>query len=181
MVKYLNWIYGIIILASILIMFLLFLRMPLTGEVPQEMIDKADELKKISKTKMELARNTYDFVDKKFNSPVRQYLKEPNKVFMKNRGKIFALEDEYIPSNTQNQLFKELLILTGEFNEDDFTFVQARCYLLPRYTPHEYWILDIDGKEVFIDLWFEDHTTLETAFGCYASPPCGKENAICSL
>tara|TARA_Y100000310_G_scaffold100282_1_gene98149 strand:+ start:7749 stop:8297 length:549 start_codon:yes stop_codon:yes gene_type:complete len=171
---------SIIILVVILVLFLDFLRSDLTGTIPQDMIDESLRLKSISKDKLELAKNTYDFVDKKYTSQSQEYLRQPDKVFLKDVEIIWDIEDNYIPSNTQNAIFKEMLILTEEFEEEDFTFVQARCYILPRFTPHEYWELNIDNEEVFIDLWMADNTLLENSFGCFSNPPCGDDDFVCS-
>ena len=160
----------------IIILFLVFLSSPLTGKTPIEMQEKADELKEKSKTKLELARETYLFVDGKYNSTIRGYLKYPDRVFLKDREEIWNLEMEYIHSQTQNQIFKELLIQTGEFKEEDFELKQSFCL----NSPHNYWILDINGQKVPIDLWGADHINLSSSFGCYSIPICEPEDFKCA-
>ena len=67
----------------IVILFILY-RLPLTGTSPEEMIEKAKEIDRTSKDKLELAKNVYDFVNQSYTSPIRRYLMEPGKVFEKN-------------------------------------------------------------------------------------------------
>ena len=47
----------------IVILFILY-RLPLTGTSPEEMIEKAKEIDRTSKDKLELAKNVYDFLKK---------------------------------------------------------------------------------------------------------------------
>jgi len=164
------------IIIIIIIILLVFLSFPLTGEIPEEMINIAEDLNQKSESKLELARSTYEFVDNKYTSPIREYLRQPEKVFLKNREKIFSLEMEYVPSNTQNFIYKELLILTGEFQEEDFTIIQSTC----TNTPHSYIILNIDGQEVFVDLWMADNSILDETFGCFTNHPCQPDDIVCS-
>lgn len=183
-----NTITIIIIIVITIVLFLNFLKSPLTGDVTQsdiisKMQQEANELKQISKNKLELARNAYELIDSKYTSPIRQYLRQPERVFLKDRGKIWNLKepDNYIPSNTQSRIYSDFLIMTGEFKEEDFEFINSRCYLLPKWTFHQYVIVDIDGTKIPADLWYQDHKseTLDTAWGCHAVPPCNPENFIC--
>lgn len=164
-----------LMITGLIVAFLIY-RMPLQGEIPDDMIEKAKEIDKMSKDKLELARNVYSLVDNKFTSPLREYLRQVDKVFLKNRGKIWSLENEYIPSNTQNEIFKELLLLTGRFKEEDFEYTQSICEI----SPHEYWKLNIDGKTIFIDLWMADNSILNDTFGCYSPRPCNFEQYSCA-
>ena len=110
---------------------------------------------------------------------IKTYENKPT--FIDTRIEIWNIENGYIPSNTQNQVYKELLILTEEFKEDDFKFIQSKCNTFPTNTPHEYWELNIDGQVVFIDLWGADHTNLSNeGFGCFASPPCELADFVCA-
>ena len=175
-----NWVSVIILIIFVLILFLIsflfFLRLPLTGDIPQEMKDAANELKENSDSKLDLARNTYNFVDNKFTSPIREYLQQPGKIFLKDRQKIWEINNQYAQSGTQNEMFKELLILTKEFEKEDFKLIQSFC----THSPHTYWELKIDNKIIFIDLWFEDNSLQETVFGCYAKYSCQSDDIVCS-
>lgn len=153
-----------ILLALLLIIYIIY-RLPLNNNIPDEMQQKVDELNSISKTKLELAENVYDFINNSYNSTIRGYLKEPNKFFHKDTTKIWNNRGEYYPSNAQNEMFRKMLLLSGEFDKKDFKFKQSWCTLVA----HEYWILNIDNEKHFIDLWSADHNG---EFSCYAIPTC---------
>jgi len=164
-----------IFILALIVLFVIY-RLPLQGEIPEEMIKKAKELDEMSKDKLELAKNTYLFVDSKFTSPIREYLRQPDRIFLKNRNAIWNLQNEYIPSNTQNEIYKDLLLLTGKFKEEEFTYTQEMCEI----SPHEYWKLKIDNNTIFIDLWMSDNSILNDTFGCYSPRPCNFEQYICA-
>jgi len=159
----------------------ILLRLPLRGDIPQQMIDDVEMLKKQSDTKTELAENIYKFVSNKYTSQSREYFRQPDKLFLKNIEKIYSINQNYIPSNTQNEIFKLMLIQSKDFEEKDFTFVQTTCRsVLKVPIPHEHWDLDINGKVAFVDVWFDDRSLLDNPFGCFAEFPCGNENAVCA-
>lgn len=160
------------ILILILIVISIVYISPLQGETPKEMSLLSKELDMISNTKLELIRNVYDVVNQSYTSEIRQYLKEPNKIFTKDIATIWNLKGSYMPSNSQNEIFKRMLISTGKFQEGDFLYHQSFCQI----SPHEYYELTIENQTYFIDLWGADW---DIPFGCYAPIPCTKGVAIC--
>lgn len=158
----------LIILLSIYVIY----RLPLNNNIPNEMQQKVDELNSISKTKLELAENVYDFVNNSYNSTIRGYLKEPNKIFMRDTKTIWELRGTYMPSHIQNNMAKEMLLLSERFQEEDFIFHQNWCQI----TPHEWYEVNINGKSVAMDIWFADNGGM---FNCYTFAPCGVEQIRC--
>jgi len=140
--------YVIVSIAVVLMLIYIFYRVPLTKNYPNEMIQKVNELSEMSETKLDLAKNIYLFVNNSYTSPIRQYLREPNKIFQRDVKKVWNNQGEYYPSNThtQNNMFKEMLVLSGRFEKDNFKFIQSWCTLVA----HEYWILDVDEEELFV-------------------------------
>ena len=159
------------LLLALIILFAIY-KLPLQGDIPDEMIQKAKEIDGMSKNKLELVKNTYLFVNNSYESPIRQYLKEPNKIFVKDIKTIWNSRMSYIPSNTQNEIFKNMLISTNKFEERDFIYRQSFCQI----SPHEYYILNIENQTYFIDLWSADHNGM---FGCFSPPPCDEGVIIC--
>ena len=160
-----------LIITGLIAIFIIYLS-PLWGEIPDDMIEKAKEIDKMSKDKLELTRNIYFFVNNSYTSELRQYLKEPNKVLMKDTTTIWGLRGSYMPSNAQNEIFRRMLILTGKFKESEFIYHQSFCQI----SPHEYYELKIENQTYFIDLWGEDWGI---PFGCYAPAPCSRGVAVC--
>lgn len=160
-----------ILILALIVLFVIY-RLPLQGDIPKEMIEKAKELDKMSKDKLELVRNVYDFVNISYQSPIRQYLREPNKIFQKNIATIWNLRGSYMPSNAQNEIFKIMIILTGKFQESELIYHQSFCQI----SPHEYYELKIENQTYFIDLWGADW---EIPFGCFSPIPCTRGIAVC--
>ena len=167
MVSFIKW-----IVLGLLILFVLY-RLPLRGIPPQEMVDKAKEIDMASKDRLELVKNVYDFINQSYTSPVRQYLQEPNKIFMKGIKKIWQSRGEYMPSHIQNEMAKQMLLMTGKFSEDEFEMQQEFCQI----SPHTYISVKINQTNtIALDLWGADHSI---PFGCYTTIPCGEGQAIC--
>ena len=160
------------ILILVLVVLSLIYRLPLQGEIPTQMIEKSKELDKMSKDKLELVKNVYIFVNNSYQSPVRQYLREPSKIFTKNIATIWSLRGSYMPSSQQNLIAKEMLLATGKFNESDFELKSGWCEI----SPHSVLFVDVDGKKVALDTWFADNSG---EFNCYTFRPCGAEQKVC--
>lgn len=160
------------VLILILIVIFIAYKLSLQGEIPIEMMEKAKELDRISNTKLELVKNTYNFVNQSYTSEIRQYLREPDKIFIKDITTIWNLRGSYMPSNAQNEMAKQLLLLTGKFNESSFRTEQKWCEI----SPHSVLFVNVDGKEVALDLWHADHDGM---FNCYTFKPCGAEQIKC--
>ena len=143
----------------ILIALLVIYKIPLYGKIPKEMIEKAEELDKMSSNKLELVKSIYNFVNVSYQSPIRQYLREPEKIFIKDISAIWNLKGSYMPSNAQNDMAKQLLLLTGKFNESNFRIEQKWCEI----SPHQIMFVNVDGKE-FISIDPESNTSL-TSWG----------------
>lgn len=160
------------ILVGLVVLFILY-RLPLQGNPPQEMIDKAKEFDKLSKTKLELVENVYHFVNNSYSSPIRQYLREPTKIFMKDIETIWQLKGSYMPSHIQNEMVKRMLLITERFSEEDFITTQGWCEI----SPHTVLFVKVDyNKTVAVDTWLSDHGGL---FNCFTQAPCGKEHMVC--
>ena len=159
------------LIITLILLFVLY-RLPLTGTPPQEMIDKAKEIDSMSKDKLELTKNIYLFINNSYTSPIRQYIKETNKVFMKDKTKIWNARGSYMASHQQNLMAEEMLLLTGKFNQNDFQISHGWCEI----SPHSVLFVDINSKKIAIDTWFADNGG---GFNCFTSAPCGVEQKKC--
>lgn len=160
-----------LLILALVVLFVIY-RLPLQGEIPREMIEKAKELDEMSKDKIELVRNVYDFVNNSYQSPIRQYLREPSKIFIKDISAIWNLRGEYMPSYQQNLIVKELLIATEKFNENDFELKSGWCEI----SPHSVLFVGVENKTIAIDTWFADNGG---KYNCYTFKPCGAEQKVC--
>ena len=162
----------ITVIILIIVLFYIFYRIPLNNNIPTEMEQKATEISRMSRTKLDLAINVYNFINDSYSSEFRQYFKEPKKIFQKNTAVIWKNKNSYYPSHIQNQIYKKMLLLTGRFKEKDFRYIQSWCQI----SPHEFYILTIENQNYFIDLWGADHNG---RFNCYSVLPCNEKNIIC--
>ena len=156
---------GIILIGTLLALSVVYIT-SFRGELPPEAIIKVMEIDKQSITKEQLIKNIYIFVNQSYKSPIRQYLKEPNKIFIKDINKIWQHQGEYMPSNAQNEIAKQMLIATNRFKESDFTEKQLFCEI----SPHNALFVKANDKEYVLDLWFADNNG---EFNCYTQNPCG--------
>jgi len=162
-----------LVLFVVIFAFFVFLRQPLTGPAPQEMIDKAAELESVSVDKLDLVRNTYFFVNDSYTSPFKGYLKEPGKVGIKSIQAAWDARGGYVPSNTQNGMVKQMLLLSDDFVESDFSVRNDWC----KFSPHSVLFVDVDeDTTVAIDIWSADHGG---GFNCFTTTPCGEEQIVC--
>ena len=166
--------FGIPVIIPLLILIISFIlyKTSLRNDASDEMKAKAKELDKISRNKEELVFNTYNFINQSYTSPIRQYLKEPNKIFIKDKTKIWNAQGTYVPSHQQNLMVKEMLLLTGKFKEEDFRTEQKWCQI----SPHSVLFVKVNNKEIAIDTWSADNGG---AFNCYTYAPCGENQIMC--
>lgn len=136
------------------------------------MVEKAKELDRMSKNKLELVKNVYSFVNQSYTSPIRQYLQEPSKVFIKDIPTIWNLRGGYMPSAQQNLMAKKLLLATGKFDENDFELRDGWCEI----SPHSVLFVNVDNETIAIDTWFADNSG---EYNCYTFRPCGAKQKVC--
>lgn len=147
----------------------LFILVPLNGKYPAEMVNAVNELNKTSDN-MLFAKQVYDYVNKKYTSPPFRYLVQYDRVLVRNINKIWNLEG-YLPCNSQLDLFKKMLILSGRFTKDDIKNKYGWCII----TPHEWIELNVNEKSVLVDLWGADH---DAQFGQRYSLPCNDKGDL---
>ena len=146
----------------------------LKGEIPQDITQISQDLKDKSKTKLELAKEVYMFINQSYTSPIRQYLKEPEKVIITSVNDAWGAKGGYAPSHIQNQMAKIMLLETGKFQESDFRIEQGWCEI----SPHSILFVRInESTEIAIDTWFADNGGM---FNCYTKAPCGVEQKVCN-
>ncbi len=172
--KYFN---AIVIISSLifiaLISFSYFL--PLNSNVPQEAIDLNNQISEQNENKYDYAKNLFFEVEKKYTSPIRQYLLEPWKVFIIKDFEYFwnLKEGEYVDSNIQGRVYKKLLILSERFTEDEVIIHQSFC----SNSPHLLVKIYRQEQEIWADFWAVDNFPREGIdeiyeFGMRTKRPC---------
>ncbi len=174
-VKQLNW-----ISAVSAIMFTAFLAVmyfaPLNSNFPQEALNLNKKISEENLNKYDYAKNLFFEVEKKYGAPIRQYLLEPWKVFfIRDFSYYWNLPDgEYADSSIQGQMYRNLLIQSGRFKEEEVTKHQGFCSNSPHLLIK---IIGSNKEEIWVDFWavdnfpgVESNETYE--FGMRAKRPC---------
>lgn len=130
--------------------------LPLNDNIPLSAIQINQQLSVQEEDKYDYARNLFFEVEKKYTSPVRQYLLEPWKVFViKDFAYFWTLEDGgYADSSVQGRVYRKLLLNSGRFTEDEVFLHQSFC----SNSPHLIVGIIQPGRDViWADLWAVDN------------------------
>ena len=168
-----KWI--ILIIAIIILAYL----SPPNNNYPVDMINKVNELSRMHPNDLDFARATFTFVVDRWKSPIRAYLKEPSKPFLKDMMVIWNIPNgDYQSSNVESDLLKRMLILSNRFKDEDIRITRGFCEI----SPHSYIEINIRTENItfFMDTWLEDRDMcqIESCFGQATTIPCGPENII---
>jgi len=168
----------VMVLITILILIVIYF-LPPNDNYPPEMLNKVDELSNSNPDDLEFAKATFTFVSNRWTSPIRAYLREITKPFMKDVTKIWNVPDgEYMSSNVESELLKAMLILSNRFDEEDIITVRNFCEI----SPHSFLEIKINGidQQIFMDTWLEDREQCqeESCFGLAATIPCSSKDLI---
>jgi hypothetical protein len=122
---------------------------PLRGDVPAEALDLNRKIDEANKDRYEYARELFDVIARRFTSPTRQYLLEPHKIFLFKSASYYWKTRGYMPSHLQAQLYRQLLLASDRFSEDEVVYQTGRCY----NSPHGYVIIRHPDRLIYADLW----------------------------
>ncbi len=138
---------------------------PITQDIPQDVLKLNSEISGMNSNKMIYAKELFFVVESKWNSPIREYLRKPNRVFlMKNFETIWNTEG-YIDSNVQTQVYRNLLLESNRFTKEDLVLIQGFC----TNSPHAY--INFKGTQHYADLWAVDNFD-DYSFGQVTFSPC---------
>lgn len=151
---------------------------PINSNIPNEAIELNNKISKQNENKYEYAKNLFFEIEKKYKSPIRQYLLEPWKVFMmKDFAYFWNLEKgEYADSNIQGRIYRKLLLLSDRFTEDEIKIHQSFCSNSPHLLVKIY---HPQREPIWADFWAVDNfpgvESNETyKFGMRTKRPCDK-------
>lgn len=153
---------GLILLWHIIYYFLVPDTIP--DKIPAEMQKVIDKFNNESSDNLDFLKKAYDFVDARYTSPTKEYLRQPGKLFVKDIDTIWNTPG-YSPCDKQNYLVKVMLVKSGRFNESDVKLMLASCGM----TPHYYLRVKLNSNYLDIDMWGAEHNY---PFGSHASFPC---------
>lgn len=154
--------------AFVLLLALLYL-LPVNSNFPEDARLLNDRISAAHENKYNYAETLFFELEKRWTSPVRQYLLEPHKVFfIKSAGYFWNLPvGAYVDSNVQAHLYRNLLIRSKRFAPEEITVEQHFC----TNSPHGVVVFKKNDEKVYADLWAVDNFS-EYRFGQYTKAPC---------
>lgn len=138
-----------------------FVRTPLPVEMPSEVMEIVDDLKK-SPGKEDCLRKVYFLLSSKYQGArVKTYLKLPL-VFKKDVCFLWN-QDGFLHCTNINYLARILLIESGFFKEEDIVLKWTLVWYI---SPHQYLrVKMIDDEFINVDIWAKNY---KIEFGDYA-------------
>lgn len=170
--KFTNKIVNISALTVLVILSLLYF-VPISTSLPQEALELNEEISNKHIDKYQYAKELFFETEKKWTGPVREYLLQPHKIFFVKSSKFFWAVEGYVPSNIQAEMYRNLLLESGRFTEDEVIFEQGFC----ANSPHGYVSIKHPNKTIYIDHWAVDNFPRKGIpeiykFGQVAKRPC---------
>jgi hypothetical protein len=155
-IKKVNWRIGIFaILFAFLLAGMYFL--PINSNIPQEVSVMNEELSIQYENKYDYAKALFFEVEKKYTSPIRQYLLEPWKVFIIKDFEYFWNQPigSYADSNIQGRIYQKLLFESGRFTSEEVTIHQSFCSNSPHLLVK---IIHPEREQpIWVDFWAVDN------------------------
>ena len=140
---------------------------PLSSNIPSDAIVLNNQISYKYEDRYDYAQALFYNLEKRWDSPIRQYMIEPHKVLLIRSFSYFWNTNGYVDSNIQAQIFTKLLIQSNRFSSDEVKVEEHWCTI----TPHG--VVYIKGPigPIYADLWAVDNFP-EYKFGMYAKRPC---------
>ena len=125
--------------------------------------------------KYDYAKELFYEIEKNWDSPIRQYLLEPHKIFFIRDFNYFWNVKGYVDSKIQAQIYQRLLIDSKRFDGNEVILKQKWCV----NSPHGMIIIKHSEQDIYADFWAVDGFPRpgipeEYNFGQYAVKPCNK-------
>ncbi len=172
--KFVNKLVNISVLVVIIILSVLYF-VPISPALSQEALDFNEEISDKNIDRYQYAKELFFETEKKWTGPVREYLLQPHKVFFVKSSKFFWNVDGYVPSNIQAEIYRNLLLESGRFTENEVIFEQGFC----SNSPHGYISIKHPNQTIYVDHWAVDNFPRKGIseiykFGQVAKRPCDK-------
>lgn len=154
--KKVNWRVGVSALGFVLLLSGMYF-LPINSNIPQDVLKMNEEISSQYENKYDYAKELFFEVEKKYTSPIRQYLLEPWKVFIIKDFEYFWNQPKgsYADSNIQGRIYRKLLLESGRFTSEEVTIHQSFCsnspHLLVRIEHPE------RDKPIWTDFWAVDN------------------------
>jgi hypothetical protein len=130
---------------------------PLRADLPSEALERVQAHSVAQEDRYAFARDLFWENAKRFTGPTREYLLQPQRIFLHKSARYFWETEGYMPSHLQTQLYRHMLIASGRFRSDEVVLRTGRCF----NSPHGYLEIRHPTREIHADLWaaqtFDDY------------------------
>lgn len=110
----------------------------------------------VIKRHSEMHQDRYDFsralfweTSERFTGPTREYLLQPQRIFLFRSSAYYWETAGYVPSHLLAQLYRHMLIASGRFEPEEVVYRTGRCF----NSPHGYVEISHPDRELMADLW----------------------------
>lgn len=153
--KYIN---RIVIVSAIIFLLAVigFYFLPINSNFTKEAINLNNQLSQEHQNKYDYAKALFFELEKKYTSPIRQYLLEPWKVVLIKDFKYFwnLKEGSYVDSNIQGRMYRKLLLESKRFSQEEVEIHQSFCTNSPHLLVK---IKHPDRETIWADFWAVDN------------------------
>tara|TARA_Y100000310_G_C20683739_1_gene817654 strand:+ start:2727 stop:3410 length:684 start_codon:yes stop_codon:yes gene_type:complete len=161
---------GVVVLILVVLYFI-----PVSSSLPEEALTFNSDLSNKYGNRTIYSQKLFFELEKKWESPTRQYLLEPHKVFFIKSAKYFWNVEGYVDSNIQAQMYRNLLLASPiRFNKFD---VKVEWWHWCTNSPHSVVAIKNPDRIFYADLWAVDHFD-EYEFGQFTPAPCNKLKGV---
>lgn len=122
---------------------------PLRDNLPAEAIETSQRISSAHEDRYEYARELFWDVVGRFTGPTREYLLQPQRIFLHKSSRYFWETGGYMPSHLQAQLYRHLLLDSGRFSREEVLYETGRCF----NSPHGYVVILHPERRIYGDLW----------------------------
>ena len=172
--KQINWQVNLFALLTIFFLIGLYL-VPINNNISLEAREINNMISNKNDNKYDYAKELFYEIEKNWDSPIRQYLLEPHKIFFIRDFNYFWNVKGYVDSKIQAQIYQRLLIDSKRFDNNEIILKQKWCV----NSPHGMIIIKHSEQDIYADFWAVDGFPRpgipeEYNFGQYAVKPCNK-------
>lgn len=124
--------------------------LPLRDDLPREARALAREIAdRNPDDRYAFARELFWTLPGRFTGPTREYLLQPQRIFLQRSASYYWETGGYVPSHLLAQLYRHLLIDSGRFEAGEVRYRTGRCF----NSPHGYVEIDHPERIVYADIW----------------------------
>lgn len=143
-----DWETGVYSVLTVLLLVALY-NVPLRDDLPPDALEVTEQFSAKHDDRHEFARELFWDTSTRFTGPSREYLLQPQRIFLLKSAAYYWETGGYVPSHLQTQLYRHMLIASGRFQPDEVEYRTGRCF----NSPHGYLEIAHPTRTVWADLW----------------------------